>query len=217
MQMTDVLPTRCCKSMRLSPENKVPQQGFRDGDNSLHNLLLHALARSVSRLNSNYFFSCLHPSDQTTLLKAAWREICLLGAAYSPIDFSLHFAVHTSKMSDNEKKDADAIRRIHDAVVACHSLNADPVELWFMDTIMFLRPDIGNLVDSGKVRTLRDRAQVSLRNYLSKAQAHNPARFGQVLLLLPILCAVAGDVESIVVGSDHGKNLVSKLLNFTQH
>ncbi|KAK6195571.1 hypothetical protein SNE40_000975 [Patella caerulea] len=144
------------------------------------------LVSSFRRLHYNRIFRSLYPHDQMILVERKWSELFLFSTAYWPMD--------VSQLLQNMGSSNEDITNFKKIIAACQSLQVDSNELPFLETIIVLRNDqILKLIESSKVETLQDQAQLALAHYESHAHHENPARFGKMLLTLPILKTLNAD------------------------
>ncbi|XP_048247248.1 nuclear receptor subfamily 2 group E member 1-like [Haliotis rufescens] len=162
-----------------------------DPNSLLYSTAQQILATALRRTHYNHIFKSLHPHDQLVLLESKWSEVFLFAAAYWPIDISRLARKNAGKDSDRD----DDLASVQKVITTCQTLHADSTELPFLETIVLLRQDQSErLFEPTKVETLQDQAQLALAHYVTQAHQHNPARFGKMLLTLPVLRTVAAEM-----------------------
>ncbi|KAL7302941.1 hypothetical protein TKK_0004168 [Trichogramma kaykai] len=105
------------------------------------------------------------------------------------------------------------VRYLHDILHRYKSVMVDPAEFACMKAIILFRPETRGLKDSSQIENLQDQAQVMLGQHTRSQQPSNPARFGRLLLLLPLLRNVpAARVEHIYFQRTIGNTPMEKVL-----
>ncbi|XP_058805398.1 photoreceptor-specific nuclear receptor-like isoform X2 [Phymastichus coffea] len=140
-------------------------------------------------------FASLPFRDQVILLEESWSELFLLNAVQwcLPLESSALFS-------------AAELTRYKTVMV-------DPAEFACMKAIVLFRPETRGLKDSSQIENLQNQAQVMLGQHTRSQQPSNPARFGRLLLLLPLLRNVpAMRIEQIYFQRTIGNTPMEKVL-----
>nr|KAF7427614.1 hypothetical protein H0235_007308 [Vespula pensylvanica] len=181
----------------------------------------HRLSRAITQ------------SVQVILLEEAWSELFLLNAVQwclplesSPL-FSApeltaltlsphqhpHSGLHLQNTTGKPSQVAADVRHLHDTLQRYKAVMVDPAEFACMKAIVLFRPETRGLKDSSQIENLQDQAQVMLGQHARAQQPGSPARFGRLLLLLPLLRAVpAARVELIYFHRTIGNTPMEKVL-----
>ncbi|XP_012277110.1 photoreceptor-specific nuclear receptor [Orussus abietinus] len=177
-------------------------------------------------------FASLPFRDQVILLEEAWSELFLLNAVQwcfplesSPL-FSAaeltaltlspqqhpHPGMHHPVVGKPNQVAAD-VRHLHDTLQRYKAVMVDPAEFACMKAIVLFRPETRGLKDSSQIENLQDQAQVMLGQHARTQHPGSPARFGRLLLLLPLLRTVpASRVELIYFHRTIGNAPMEKVL-----
>ncbi|XP_078048605.1 photoreceptor-specific nuclear receptor [Augochlora pura] len=178
-------------------------------------------------------FASLPFRDQVILLEEAWSELFLLNAVQwclplesSPLFNSAeltaltlspqphpHSGIHMQTATGKPSQVAADVRHLHDTLQRYKAVMVDPAEFACMKAIVLFRPETRGLKDSSQIENLQDQAQVMLGQHARAQQPGNPARFGRLLLLLPLLRTVpASRVELIYFHRTIGNTPMEKVL-----
>ncbi|PBC28236.1 Photoreceptor-specific nuclear receptor [Apis cerana cerana] len=178
-------------------------------------------------------FASLPFRDQVILLEEAWSELFLLNAVQwclplesSPLFNSAeltaltlsphphpHSGIHMQTTTGKPSQVAADVRHLHDTLQRYKAVMVDPAEFACMKAIVLFRPETRGLKDSSQIENLQDQAQVMLGQHARAQQPGSPARFGRLLLLLPLLRTVpASRVELIYFHRTIGNTPMEKVL-----
>ncbi|XP_031837428.1 photoreceptor-specific nuclear receptor [Nomia melanderi] len=178
-------------------------------------------------------FASLPFRDQVILLEEAWSELFLLNAVQwclplesSPLFNSAeltaltlspqpqpHTGIHMQTTTGKPSQVAADVRHLHDTLQRYKAVMVDPAEFACMKAIVLFRPETRGLKDSSQIENLQDQAQVMLGQHARAQQPGSPARFGRLLLLLPLLRTVpASRVELIYFHRTIGNTPMEKVL-----
>ncbi|CAH2098412.1 unnamed protein product [Euphydryas editha] len=134
-------------------------------------------------------FASLAFRDQVILLEEAWSELFLLNAIQwcAPLDAACA-ALFGSEQADQESGGGSlSLRRLREVVARYRSVLVDPAEFACMKAIVLFKSETRGLKDPLQIENLQDQAQVMLMTHARTAHGAAPARFGRLLLLLPLL------------------------------
>ncbi|CAH2230264.1 jg20013 [Pararge aegeria aegeria] len=133
-------------------------------------------------------FASLAFRDQVILLEEAWSELFLLNAIQwcAPMDAAC-VALFGTEQSDQENGGSSVLRRLRSVVSRYRSVLVDPAEFACMKAIALFKCETRGLKDPLQIENLQDQAQVMLMTHARTAHGAAPARFGRLLLLLPLL------------------------------
>ncbi|CRL02293.1 CLUMA_CG015343, isoform A [Clunio marinus] len=173
-------------------------------------------------------FASLAFRDQVILLEESWSALFLLNAIQwclplEPSSCSL-FSVseHCSNNNNNnnnsspenkQDKIAQDIRTLHDTLCRFKSILVDPAEFACLKAIVLFRSEAKGLKDATQIENLQDQAQVMLAQHCRAQFPTQIARFGRLLLMLPLLRLVNSTrIESIYFHKTIGNTQMEKVL-----
>ncbi|XP_053675043.1 photoreceptor-specific nuclear receptor-like [Anopheles nili] len=168
-------------------------------------------------------FASLTFRDQVILLEESWAELFLLNAIQwcMPIDttactlFSLNEHCNSANNSGFFKPGqlAQELRILNDTLCRFKSVMVDPAEFACMKAIVLFRSEARGLKDPVQIENLQDQAQVMLAQHSRTQFPGQIARFGRLLLMLPLLRAVnSHKIESIYFQKTIGNTPMEKVL-----
>ncbi|KAF4531585.1 hypothetical protein B566_EDAN010051 [Ephemera danica] len=163
-------------------------------------------------------FASLPFRDQVILLEESWSELFLLNAIQwcLPLDQSALFSVaEHAQAAPNGKAGhvAADIRCLNDCLMRYKAVAVDPAEFACLKAIVLFRSETRGLKDPGQVENLQDQAQVMLGQHTRAQHPTQPARFGRLLLMLPLLRLVTtARVEHIFFQRTIGNTPMEKVL-----
>ncbi|XP_009873644.1 PREDICTED: hepatocyte nuclear factor 4-alpha isoform X1 [Apaloderma vittatum] len=133
--------------------------------------------------------------DQVALLRAHAGEHLLLGAAKRSMMFKDVLLLgndHIIPRNCPELVEVNrvAIRILDELVLPFHELQIDDNEYACLKAIIFFDPDAKGLSAPAKIKRMRYQVQVSLEDYINDRQYDSRGRFGELLLLLPVLQSI---------------------------
>ncbi|NXJ91496.1 HNF4A factor, partial [Corythaixoides concolor] len=141
-----------------------------------------------------------HPNNfslplQVALLRAHAGEHLLLGAAKRSMVFKDVLLLgndHIIPRNCPELVEVHrvAIRILDELVLPFQELQIDDNEYACLKAIIFFDPDAKGLSDPSKIKRMRYQVQVSLEDYINDRQYDSRGRFGELLLLLPVLQSI---------------------------
>ncbi|XP_037044377.1 photoreceptor-specific nuclear receptor isoform X2 [Bradysia coprophila] len=166
-------------------------------------------------------FASLTFRDQVILLEESWAELFLLNAIQwcMPLDptncalFSV--SEHCNNVIGNglNKQIALDIRSLHDTLCRFKSVLVDPAEFACLKAIVLFRSETRGLKDPAQIENLQDQAQVMLSQHCRGQFPAQIARFGRLLLMLPLLRIVnSHKIESIYFQRTIGNTPMEKVL-----
>ncbi|NXX41712.1 HNF4A factor, partial [Tricholaema leucomelas] len=135
------------------------------------------------------------PTTPVALLRAHAGEHLLLGAAKRSMVFKDALLLgndHIIPRSCPELAEVTrvAVRVLDELVLPFQELQIDDNEYACLKAIIFFDPDAKGLSDPSKIKRLRYQVQVSLEDYINDRQYDCRGRFGELLLLLPVLQSI---------------------------
>ncbi|KAB0804014.1 hypothetical protein PPYR_00984 [Photinus pyralis] len=159
-------------------------------------------------------FASLPFRDQVILLEEAWSELFLLNAIQwcMPLD-----AVSSSLFNPNEHtkngQGAADVRILCDTLMRFKAVHVDPAEFACLKAIVLFRAETRGLKDPSQIENLQDQAQVMLWQHCRTQLPAQVARFGRLLLMLPLLRIVpAIRVEAVFFQKTIGNTPMEKVL-----
>ncbi|XP_078543253.1 hepatocyte nuclear factor 4-gamma isoform X1 [Lissotriton helveticus] len=132
--------------------------------------------------------------DQVALLRAHAGEHLLLGVAKRSMvykDILLLGNNYIIRRDSSEIEISRVANRILDELVQpFQEIQIDDNEYACLKAIVFFDPDAKGLSDQLRIKTMRFQVQVSLEDYINDRQYDSRGRFGELLLLLPMLQSI---------------------------
>nr|AST48092.1 photoreceptor-specific nuclear receptor [Nilaparvata lugens] len=140
-------------------------------------------------------FASLPFRDQVILLEECWSQLFLLNAIQwcLPLDSSPLFSVSEHLASTPNGGNCKAsqlaadVRELNDTLLRYRSVGVDPAEFACLKAIVLFRPETRGLKDPLQVDNLQEQAQVMLGQHTRGQHPTQCARFGRLLLMLPLL------------------------------
>ncbi|KFP75561.1 Hepatocyte nuclear factor 4-alpha, partial [Acanthisitta chloris] len=133
--------------------------------------------------------------DQATLLRAHAGEHLLLGAAKRSMVFKDVLLLGNDHIIPRNCPELVEVSRVahrilDELVLPFQELQIDDNEYACLKAIIFFDPDAKGLSDPSKIKRMRYQVQVSLEDYINDRQYDSRGRFGELLLLLPVLQSI---------------------------
>ncbi|XP_047519659.1 photoreceptor-specific nuclear receptor-like isoform X1 [Pieris napi] len=137
-------------------------------------------------------FASLSFRDQVILLEEAWSELFLLNAIQwcLPLDAAAAALFGTEQTDQDSGISSSTRRRLREVLCRYRAVLLDPAEFACMKAIVLFKCETRGLKDPLQIENLQDQAQVMLMSHTRNAHGAAPARFGRLLLLLPLLRTV---------------------------
>lgn len=156
-------------------------------------------------------FTTLPFCDQLLLLEESWRELFILGAAQFLPMVDLPTLLNASGRLGQEGHHSIFLQKVQefqDTVANLRHFQLDQQEYACLRAIVtfktsFDRPSSSSsppqtetkiLNDSSRVSRIQDDTQLTLNKYITSTYPEQPLRFGKLLLFLPTLRNVSGEV-----------------------
>ncbi|KAF7265122.1 hypothetical protein GWI33_021441 [Rhynchophorus ferrugineus] len=159
-------------------------------------------------------FASLPFRDQVILLEEAWSELFLLNAIQwcMPLDVSASPLFNINEHNKNGTSTAD-VRILADTLIRYKSIHVDPAEFACLKAIVLFRAETKGLKDPSQIENLQDQAQVMLWQHCRTQLPGQVARFGRLLLMLPLLRLVpASRIEAVFFQKTIGNTPMEKVL-----
>ncbi|ENN80445.1 hypothetical protein HUJ04_013474 [Dendroctonus ponderosae] len=159
-------------------------------------------------------FASLPFRDQVILLEEAWSELFLLNAIQwcMPLDVSASPLFNLNEHSKNGNSTAE-VRVLTDILIRFKSVHVDPAEFACLKAIVLFRAETKGLKDPSQIENLQDQAQVMLWQHCRTQLPGQVARFGRLLLMLPLLRIVpASRIEAVFFQKTIGNTPMEKVL-----
>ncbi|XP_068624228.1 photoreceptor-specific nuclear receptor-like [Battus philenor] len=134
-------------------------------------------------------FASLAFRDQVILLEEAWSELFLLNAIQwcLPLDAACTALFGSEQIEQENGLNSATLRRLREVLARYRAVLVDPAEFACMKAIVLFKSETRGLKDPLQIENLQDQAQVMLMTHARTAHGAAPARFGRLLLLLPLL------------------------------
>jgi nuclear receptor subfamily 2 group E protein 3 len=159
-------------------------------------------------------FASLPFRDQVILLEEAWSELFLLNAIQwcMPLDVSASPLFNINEHVKNGHSATD-VRILADTLMRFKAIHVDPAEFACLKAIVLFRSETRGLKDPSQIENLQDQAQVMLWQHCRTQLPGQVARFGRLLLMLPLLRIVpASRVEAVFFQKTIGNTPMEKVL-----
>ncbi|XP_063922256.1 photoreceptor-specific nuclear receptor-like isoform X3 [Zophobas morio] len=159
-------------------------------------------------------FASLPFRDQVILLEEAWSELFLLNAIQwcMPLDVSASPLFNINEHVKNGHSATD-VRILADTLMRFKAIHVDPAEFACLKAIVLFRSETRGLKDPSQIENLQDQAQVMLWQHCRTQLPGQVARFGRLLLMLPLLRVVpAARVEAVFFQKTIGNTPMEKVL-----
>ncbi|KAG8287161.1 Photoreceptor-specific nuclear receptor [Homalodisca vitripennis] len=163
-------------------------------------------------------FASLPFRDQVILLEECWSELFLLNAVQwcLPLETSPLFNVseHLATVPNGKASQIAAeVRILNDILQRYRLVGVDPAEFACLKAIVLFRAETRGLKDPLQVENLQDQAQVMLGQHTRSQHPAHSARFGRLLLMLPLLRLVPTQrIEHIFFQRTIGNTPMEKVL-----
>ncbi|KAI5634274.1 zinc finger, c4 type (two domains) domain-containing protein [Phthorimaea operculella] len=134
-------------------------------------------------------FASLAFRDQVILIEEAWSELFLLNAIQwcLPLDAACTALFGSDQVDQENGSNSATLRRLREVLGRYRAVLVDPAEFACMKAIVLFKSETRGLKDPLQIENLQDQAQVMLMTHSRTAHGAAPARFGRLLLLLPLL------------------------------
>lgn len=162
-------------------------------------------------------FSKLDMDDQVCLLRAHSGENLLLGAAKRSLNLTDYLLLSNNSIIPRRtpefKINKIVARVLDDLVPPLKQLQLDDREYACLKAIVFFDSEVKGLKEASRIKSLRTEIMCNLEDYINDKQLDARGRFGQILLLLPILQSMSWQlVEQIQLARIFGGTKVDSLL-----
>ncbi|XP_055643388.1 transcription factor HNF-4 homolog isoform X2 [Toxorhynchites rutilus septentrionalis] len=168
-------------------------------------------------------FADLQLDDQVALLRAHAGEHLLLGLSRRSMHLEEMLLLGNnciitkqcpdSKMAPNLDISKIGARIIDELVSAIKDIKLDDSELACIKALVFFDPNVRGLNQPQKIKSLRHQVLNNLEDYVSDKQYDSRGRFGEILLLLPILQSITWQmVQQIELAKMFGVAHIDSLL-----
>ncbi|XP_058981120.1 transcription factor HNF-4 homolog isoform X2 [Musca domestica] len=172
-------------------------------------------------------FNELQLDDQVALLRAHAGEHLLLGLSRRSMHLkdvlllsnNCVITKHSPDASVSPNLDISRIgaRIIDELVMALKDVNIDDTELACIKALVFFDPNARGLNEPQRIKALRHQILNNLEDYVSDRQYESRGRFGEILLILPVLQSITWQmIEQIqfakIFGVAHIDSLLQEML-----
>ncbi|XP_061398143.1 transcription factor HNF-4 homolog [Musca vetustissima] len=172
-------------------------------------------------------FNELQLDDQVALLRAHAGEHLLLGLSRRSMHLKDVLLLSNncvitkhcpdSRVSPNLDISRIGARIIDELVMALKDVNIDDTELACIKALVFFDPNARGLNEPQRIKALRHQILNNLEDYVSDRQYESRGRFGEILLILPVLQSITWQmIEQIqfakIFGVAHIDSLLQEML-----
>ncbi|CAL8071077.1 unnamed protein product [Orchesella dallaii] len=197
---------------------EIPSAIYNPAHETIYETSARLLFMAVKWAKNLPSFASLPFRDQVILLEEAWADLFLLNAIQwcMPGDAVSLFSAtdHLSHLPNGKAVQvAGDLRALNDALVRFRAIGVDPAEFACLKAIVLFKSDTRGLKDPLQVENLQDQAQVMLCQHSRGQHPTQPARFGRLLLMLPLLRHVpAPRIEMLFFQRTIGNTPMEKVL-----
>lgn len=172
-------------------------------------------------------FNDLQLDDQVALLRAHAGEHLLLGLSRRSMHLKDVLLLGNNciitkhcpdaRLSPNLDISRIGARIIDELVLAMKDINIDDAELACIKALVFFDPNAKGLNEPQRIKSLRHQILNNLEDYVSDRQYESRGRFGEILLILPVLQSITWQmIEQIqfakIFGVAHIDSLLQEML-----
>lgn len=166
-------------------------------------------------------FASLPFRDQVILLEESWSELFLLNAIQwcMPLEVANCALFSTTEHCANlltpgsRAQVVQDVRSLNETLLRFKSILVDPAEFACMKAIVLFRAETRGLKDPNQIENLQDQAQVMLAQHCRNQFPGQIARFGRLLLMLPLLRTInSHKIESLFFQRTIGNTPMEKVL-----
>lgn len=168
-------------------------------------------------------FNDLHLDDQVALLRAHAGEHLLLGLSWRSMHLKDILLLGNNcvitkhcpdaRLSPNLDISRIGARIIDELVFAMKDVNIDDTELACIKALVFFDPNARGLNEPQRIKNLRHQVLNNLEDYVSDRQYESRGRFGEILLILPVLQSITWQmIEQIQFAKIFGVARIDSLL-----
>ncbi|XP_037949939.1 photoreceptor-specific nuclear receptor isoform X1 [Teleopsis dalmanni] len=170
-------------------------------------------------------FSSLSFRDQVILLEESWSELFMLNAIQwcIPLEPKLCTLFSVSEHCSNgdninecgmtKEETATNIRSLYNIFCKYKAVLVDPAEFACLKAIVLFRPETRGLKDPNQIENLQDQAHVMLSQHTKANFSAQIARFGRLLLMLPLLRMLSSQkIERLFFQRTIGNTPMEKVL-----
>lgn len=168
-------------------------------------------------------FASLPFRDQVILLEESWSELFLLNAIQwcMPLDVAncalFSSTEHCANLINpglmSRTQVVHDVRVLNETLCRFKSILVDPAEFACMKAIVLFRAETRGLKDPNQIENLQDQAQVMLAQHCRNQFPGQIARFGRLLLMLPLLRIInSHKIESLFFQRTIGNTPMEKVL-----
>ncbi|XP_067002365.1 photoreceptor-specific nuclear receptor isoform X7 [Anabrus simplex] len=212
------VPTPTVSSLASQPRLAEPTAIYPPVQETVYETSARLLFMAVKWAKNLPSFASLPFRDQVILLEEAWSELFLLNAVQwcMPLESSALFSVseHAAGAPNGKASQVAAdIRVLNDTLLRFKAVGVDPAEFACLKAIVLFRAETRGLKDPVQVENLQDQAQVMLGQHTRSQHPGQAARFGRLLLMLPLLRYVnTARIEQIFFQRTIGNTPMEKVL-----
>uniref|UniRef100_A0A915PFU3 Photoreceptor-specific nuclear receptor n=1 Tax=Setaria digitata TaxID=48799 RepID=A0A915PFU3_9BILA len=149
-------------------------------------------------------FALLSLRDQLKLLEESWCDLFLLSV------FQWSLPMEKCPLLNGSQSDASNFRYLNDLFFRIRTYAIDHGEFACLKALVLFRPETRGLKNLAQVEDLQDQAQQTLARHTMNS---SPARFGRLLLLLPLLRTISAEkIERMFFLPTFGNTSIDKII-----
>ncbi|KAL3990213.1 Zinc finger C4 type (two domains) family protein [Acanthocheilonema viteae] len=149
-------------------------------------------------------FASLSFRDQLKLLEENWCDLFLLSV------FQWSLSMDKCPLLNVSQTDPSSFRYLNDLFFRIRTYGIDHGEFACLKALVLFRPETRGLKNLSQVEDLQDQAQQTLSRHTMNS---SPARFGRLLLLLPLLRTISAEkIERMFFMATFGNTSIDKII-----
>nr|WMI31539.1 TllB [Stenostomum brevipharyngium] len=209
-----------------SPVSPLSEPSANGNVDSFHEQAARVLFCCVKWTKTLASFASLKATEQNCLLETAWNELFLLTVCESQLGFDWMSVSRSFAAHERNSEILSALYRFQDVLTQFKNVQVDTTEFACLKNICLFKPPMPTSRQTEgedpefvrAVSAVQDQAQNTLLQYETLVHPNDKARFGKLLLLLPLLKTISADViEEIFFKRVVGGVAVSKLIGHILH
>lgn len=207
----------------VSAQSFLPTKFYGHPQETIYETSARLLFMAVKWAKNLPSFASLPFRDQVILLEESWSELFLLNAIQwcMPLDVANCALFSTTEHSANmtnpglmsRSQVVQDVRVLNETLCRFKSILVDPAEFACMKAIVLFRAETRGLKDPNQIENLQDQAQVMLAQHCRNQFPGQLARFGRLLLMLPLLRIInSHKIEALFFQRTIGNTPMEKVL-----
>lgn len=207
----------------LTGQSFLPTKFYGHPQETIYETSARLLFMAVKWAKNLPSFASLPFRDQVILLEESWSELFLLNAIQwcMPLEVANCALFSTTEHCANlinpglvsRTQVVQDVRVLNETLCRFKAILVDPAEFACMKAIVLFRAETRGLKDPNQIENLQDQAQVMLAQHCRNQFPGQIARFGRLLLMLPLLRSInSHKIESLFFQRTIGNTPMEKVL-----